>query len=106
MKARIPGASGLPDLTFNFALASFFGTTPDGKINLEAIALPPPFIADDHWWFATIEAARDPVTGLTADPAPPYAPFASNANQVTALGNPFSVSLFHDRWYGSRCAAH
>jgi cytosine/adenosine deaminase-related metal-dependent hydrolase len=106
LKARIPGASGLPDLTFNFALASFFGMTPDGKINLEAIALPPPFIADDHWWFATIEAARDPVTGLTADPAPPYAPFASNANQVTALGNPFSVSLFHDRWYGSRCAAH
>ena len=41
-------------------------------MNLEAIALPPLFTADDHWWFATLEAARNPATGLTADPAPPY----------------------------------
>ena len=31
LKAHIPGASVLPDLTFNFALVSFFGLTPDGK---------------------------------------------------------------------------
>lgn len=104
LKARIPGANVLPDLMFNFALASFFGLTPDGKVNLEAMAPPPLFTADDHWWFATLEAARDPVTGLTADLAPPYAPYASNENQVTPFGNPFTARMFHDRWYGARCA--
>jgi hypothetical protein len=104
LKARIPGASALPDLTFNFGLVSFFGMTPDGKVNLEAIALPPLFTADDHWWFATLEAARDAGTGLSADPEPPYAPYASNANQVTLSGNPFAAPVFRDRWYGSTCA--
>jgi cytosine/adenosine deaminase-related metal-dependent hydrolase len=102
LKARIPGASMLPDLTFNFALASAVGMTNDGNVNLEAIRLPPLFTADDEWWFATLEASRDPVTGVTAAPAP-YAPYPSNANHVTAAGNPFAAPHFRERWYSRRC---
>jgi hypothetical protein len=72
-------------------------------VNLEAITLPPLFTVDDHWWFATLEAARDPATGLTTDPAPPYAAYLSNANHVSSLTNPFAASLFHDRWYAASC---
>lgn len=95
LKARVPGASALPDIVFNFGLAQFFGSTPDGRINLEAIALPPLFVADDHWWFTTLEAI--------ADPAPPYAAYPANANQVSEWGNPFAADLFRDRWYASNC---
>lgn len=102
LKANVPGASALPDLTFNFGLVQFFGMTPDGKVNLEAIALPPLFTVDDDWWFATLEAARDGM-GLTADPSPPYAMYPSNSNQLTSFGNPFAAPLFHDRWYGADC---
>jgi 5-methylthioadenosine/S-adenosylhomocysteine deaminase len=104
LKARIPGAAALPDLTFNFGLISFFGTTPDGKVNLEAMTPPPLFTADDRWWFATIAAERDRVTGLTDDPNPPYAAYAANTNQATPLGSPFAAPLFRDRWYAPRCA--
>jgi 5-methylthioadenosine/S-adenosylhomocysteine deaminase len=103
LKARIPGAAGLPDLTFNFGLVSFFGMTPDGKLNLEAMAPPPLFTADDHWWFATLAAERSAVTGVTDVPTPPYAAYAANANQTTPLGSPFAAPLFHDRWYSPRC---
>jgi hypothetical protein len=106
LKARFPGGSALPDIIFNFALAQFAGMTADGKINLEAIALPPLFTADDHWWFATLEGERDPSTGLTADDASPYAAYPSNANQVNASGNVFARAAFHDRWYGSSCTIH
>ena len=77
LKARIPGASGLPDLIFNFALIQFFGATPDGKVNLESIQLPPLFVADDHWWLSTLEG--------TADAEPPYAVYPSNFNQTFDL---------------------
>jgi 5-methylthioadenosine/S-adenosylhomocysteine deaminase len=103
LKARIPGYSAFPDLIFNFGLVSLFGT-PDGQVNLEAIVPPPLFTADDHWWFATLEAARNPATGLTADSAPPYGPYAANANHVTTSGSPFAAPLFRERWYGSACA--
>jgi 5-methylthioadenosine/S-adenosylhomocysteine deaminase len=104
LKAHIPGAGALPDLTFNLALASFFGMTPYGNLNLEAMTPPPLFVVDDHWWFATLEAARDPVTGVTADPNPPYKPYESNANQITRSGNPLAQAAFRDRWYGARCS--
>ncbi len=97
LKAHIPGASALPDLTFNFGLVQFFGMTPDGKVNLEAITLPPLFTVDDHWWFATLES--------TVDPLPPYATYPSNSNQLTPSGNPFAAQLFHDRWYSAGCGA-
>jgi hypothetical protein len=103
LKAHIPGASVLPDLTFNFGLAFYFGMTADGMVNLEAMTPPPLFTVDDRWWFATLEAERDPVTGLTALSAPPYAAYVSNSNHVTAPGNPFAARVFRDRWYGERC---
>ena len=96
LKARIPGAAALPDLHFNFALVSFFGTTPTGQLNLEAITPPPMFTIDDHWWFSTLEARPD------ADP--PYAAYAANSNQLTSSRNPFRAKSFRHRWYG-RCAA-
>ena len=105
LKAHIPGASTLPDLTFNFGLVSFFGLTADARVNLEAIMVPPFFTVDDHWWFATLEAVRDPVTGVTADSAPPYAAYPSNANHVSSLMSPFAAPLFRQRWYGATCAA-
>ena len=104
LKAHIPGASALPDLTFNFTLAFYFAT-PDGNVNLEAMRPPPLFTVDDHWWFATLGSVRDSVTGLTVDSAPPYAAYLSNANHDTPWGNPFTASLFHDRWYSAQCAA-
>ena len=103
LKARIPGAAALPDGAFNFLLVSFFGTTPDGRLNLEAMTPPPSFTADDHWWFATLEANRDPSSGLTAVATAPYAMYPSNANHVTAAGNPFAASDFRERWYAAGC---
>ena len=94
LKARVPGASALPDIVFNFGLAQFF-PTPDGRINLEAMALPPLFVADDHWWFSTLEGV--------ADPAPPYVAYPANVNQVSEWGNPFAADLFRERWYAPTC---
>jgi hypothetical protein len=105
LKAHIPGASALSDLAFNFALAFYFGMTADGKVNLEAMTPPPLFTIDDHWWFATLASVRDADTGVTVDSAPPYAPYAWNANHDTPFGNPFASPLFHDRWYNAACAA-
>ena len=105
LKAHIPGASALSDLAFNFGLAFYFGMTADGKVNLEAMTPPPLFTIDDHWWFATLASVRDAVTGVTVDSAPPYAPYAWNANHDTPFGNPFAPPLFHDRWYNAPCAA-
>ena len=104
LQANIPGASALPELTFSLGLAFYFGT-PDGRVNLEAITPPPLFTVDDRWWFASLASERDPVTNLTLDLSPPYARYASNANQRTAQGNPFAAPLFHDRWYGVECTA-
>ena len=97
LKARVPGASALADIVFNFGLIQFFGTTPDGKVNLESIVPPPFFTADDHWWFATLEGA--------IDPQPPYATYPANANHVSASGSPFAARLFRERWY-ARCEGH
>jgi len=102
LKARVPGASGLPDIVFNFGLIQVFGPAPEGKVNFESIALPPLFTVDDDWWFATVENARDEVSGLTAAPAP-YAAYPSNANQLTGGANPFTQAAFRDRWYGASC---
>ncbi len=102
LKARIPSVSALPDLTFSFILVNLVGT-PDGRVNLEAMKPPPLFTADDDWWFATLASLRDPVSGLTADTNPPYAPYLSNSNQDTALGSPFAAKLFQNRWYGAAC---
>jgi hypothetical protein len=83
----------------------YFGMTSDGRVNLEAMTPPPLFTIDDHWWFATLASVRDPVSSVTVDSTPPYAPYASNSNQDTPFGNPFAAPLFHDRWYDAQCAA-
>jgi 5-methylthioadenosine/S-adenosylhomocysteine deaminase len=106
LKARIPGASDLPDLMFNLGLADVFRTTPVGRVNLEAIRPPPLFTVDDEWWFATLGSVRDPVTDVTAVTDPPYAPYLSNSNQDTAFGSPFAADVFHNRWYGVPCGVH
>ncbi|AMY09600.1 S-triazine hydrolase [Luteitalea pratensis] len=106
LKARIPGASDLPDLTFNLGLAFYFGSTADGRVNLEAIRPPALFTVDDHWWFATLASVRDSVSDLTADTDPPYALYLSNSNQETAFGSPFAADLLHNRWYEVPCGVH
>ena len=74
LKAHIPGASALSDYV-QFQSRVLLRDDGRWKINLEAITPPPLFTVDDHWWFATLAAVRDAVTGLTLDPAPPYTPY-------------------------------
>ena len=103
LKANFPGGPSLTDLQFNlFVLVNFFGL-PGAIVNLEAIAPPPLFTVDDDWWLATLAARRDPVSGLTDDATPPYGRYLANANQVTALGNPFAIEQFQERWYSRGC---
>jgi 5-methylthioadenosine/S-adenosylhomocysteine deaminase len=106
LKAGFPGGASLTDLQFNlFVLAHFFGLTPAGDVNLEAMRPPPLFAADDDWWFATLAGARDPITGLTDDATPPYRPYPANSNHVTPLGNPFAAQQFQRRWYTGGCGS-
>ena len=91
-------------MTFNFGLVFYFGLTPDTKVNLEAMAPPPFFTVDDDWWFATLAAAREPVSGLTDAATPPYARYLSNSNQINALANPLAAQQFQNRWYAGGCA--
>jgi cytosine/adenosine deaminase-related metal-dependent hydrolase len=105
LKANFPGGSALTDSQFNFfVLVNFFGLTPAGEVNLEAMTPPPYFTTDDAWWLATLGAQRDAVTGLTADAAPPYKPYLANANQTGISGNPFAPEAFARRWYAHGCS--
>lgn len=106
LKANFLGTAGLPDSTFNFGLAFYFGLTPDNKINLEAMTPPPLFTVDDAWWLATLGAKRDVVTGFTADVAPPYKPYLANTNQVSSSGNPLAPETFGQRWHSTGCPVH
>ena len=104
LKANFPGGSSLTDLQFNlFVLFNVFGL-PGGLVNLEALTPPPLFTVDDNWWLATLSAAREPLSGLTDDATPPYGRYLSNANQVTALGNPFAIAQFQERWFPAGCS--
>ena len=92
--------AGLSDTQFLFGvLIPTFGLV-DGKLNIEAMSPAPLFMADDDWRLATVGAKLDPGSGLVADETPPYSRYPANANQVTALGNPFTPSDFELRWYG------
>ncbi len=91
--------TGLTDPQFLFGvLVPVFGTV-DGKLNLEAMAPAPLFMADDDWRLATLGARVEGTTGLTADNTPPYARYRANFNQVTALGNPFAPGEFEVRYW-------
>ncbi|MCU1309076.1 MAG: trzA [Candidatus Angelobacter sp.] len=105
LKANFLGTAGLPDSTFNFGLAFFFGLTPENKVNLEAMKPPPFFTVDDAWWLATLGAKRD-ATGLIEDVAPPYKPYLANTNHVSASDNPFAPETFEQRWYSTGCPVH
>jgi hypothetical protein len=91
--------TGLTDPQFLFGvLIPVFGTV-NGKLNLEAMAPAPLFMADDDWRLATLGAKVEGTTGLTADNTPPYARYRANFNQVTALGNPFAPGEFEVRYW-------
>jgi 5-methylthioadenosine/S-adenosylhomocysteine deaminase len=102
LKAGFPDGASMSNAQFNGLLAALFGLA-NGDVNLEAMTPPPLFTIDDHWWLATLAAARNPLTGLTDDPSPPYGRYHSNANQLTAAGNPFAVEQFQNRWYAGAC---
>jgi len=102
LKASFDGTAALDDLTFNFGLGTFFGFAPGPLVNLEGITLPPLFTVDDDWWFATLGADLEEETGMTDVTTAPYGRYVSNANQVTADGNPFGARDYEQRWYRTR----
>jgi cytosine/adenosine deaminase-related metal-dependent hydrolase len=83
-----------------FVLLPIVGTTPDGKLNLEAVALTPLLVEDDDFFFDVLGARVDPSTHLVVDATPPYGLYPSNLNQLQAGIDPFRPSAFEDRWYG------
>jgi hypothetical protein len=96
LKAGFPGGAALTDAQFNFfVLVNFFGLTPDGLINLEAMVPPPFFTVDDTWWLATL--------GAKVAATSPYKPYAANANQIGVSGNPLAAEVFEQRWYAGGC---
>jgi len=94
LKAHVAGgaAVSLPDPVFRSLLASEVGVLPDGSLNLESIRLDPLFEQDDHLLTDFLHAQVDPVTGLLADPDPPYQLYPADLNFVGPLGNPFAVA--------------
>jgi hypothetical protein len=99
LKARIPGAGALSDAQFTLALASQFGLTPDGLLNMEATQLSPLLLEDDDFFFHLLGGDVDPATGLIADDTPPFKLYPSNFNQAAAGGDPFSAPDFRDRFF-------
>jgi hypothetical protein len=104
LKARIPGAGALTDAQFTLALASQFGVTSDGLLNMEAIQLSPLVVVDDDFFFHLMGDEVFVDTGLIADDTPPFRLYPSNFNQVGADGDPFSAPDFRDRYFAF-CAA-
>jgi len=98
LKTRIPGASSLTDAEFRQRLTSFFGLTPDGRLNMEKLDLAPVLVQDDDFYFHLIEAdvAGD---GLIADETPPFKLYPANFNHVQAFGNPFDAQRYRDQYY-------
>jgi cytosine/adenosine deaminase-related metal-dependent hydrolase len=78
-------------------LVPVFGTTANGRLNAESIALSPILPEDDQFRFDEIEGRRNP-SGAIADPKPPFGLYPSNVNQnPPGGGNPFAN--FESRWY-------
>ena len=99
LKARIPGAGAATDAEFALGLASHFGLTADGLLNMEAIQLTPPLVADDDFFFHLVGDETFADTGLIADDTPPFRLYPSNFNQVGTGGDPFSAPDFRDRYF-------
>jgi cytosine/adenosine deaminase-related metal-dependent hydrolase len=90
LQAHVAGGAvaNLPAPAFRGLLDAEVGTLPDGSANLERIQLKPLLEDDDLLLSAEEHGYTDPVTGLIADPNPPYALYPSNFNQIGPLGNP------------------
>lgn len=84
LKARVAGgaAAGLPDPIFRALLAAQVGLRPDGSLNLEAVGLLPLFAADDDFFGHLLRGDVDPLTGLIADPTPPFELYPANLNHL------------------------
>jgi 5-methylthioadenosine/S-adenosylhomocysteine deaminase len=81
----------------NRVLAPLFGRV-GGRVDLEPIALPPLFTADDHFFF-TMLAGRKTRNGRPDDRAPPFRLYRANFNAIGPGGDPFAPSRFARRWY-------
>jgi hypothetical protein len=84
LKARVAGgaAAGLPDPVFRGLLAERVGLRPDGSLNLEPVQLLPLFAADDDFFGHLLRGDVDPLTGLIADPTPPFSLYPANFNHL------------------------
>lgn len=99
LRLHSAAGAGLNDAQFLFGvLIPAFGLV-DNRLNIEAMSPVPLFTIDDHWRLATLGGHLDPLTGLVADDAPPYARYVANLNHVSAHGNPFAPDSFQSRWY-------
>lgn len=98
LKARIPGASALTDAQLTLALAAQFGLTSDGRLNMEAVQLSPPLVADDDFLFHFLGGERS-AAGLIADDTPPFKLYPSNFNHIGASGDPLDATAFRDRYF-------
>ena len=94
----------LAQFTLAMAADMFVGTTPDGRLNMEAVQLSPVLIEDDDFAFHLLGGDAVPGTRLIADGTPPFKLYAANFNHIGALGNPLEASALADRYYNS-CSA-
>ena len=103
LKAHVAGGAvaGLSDTQFRQLLSSssYFGLTPDGRLNIEGIQLTPVLIEDDDFYFHLLGAEVSPNTGLIADITPPFALYLANFNQAQSSGNPFIATDYRVRYF-------
>src|SRR5262249_31786153 len=99
--SHVPAAQQYTLSQFTFVIASdmYARTTPDGRLNMEAVQLSPLLIEDDDFAFHLLGGDAVPGTHLIADASPPFKLYPSNFNHIGALGNPFEASAFADRYY-------
>jgi 5-methylthioadenosine/S-adenosylhomocysteine deaminase len=99
LKTHIPGASTLTDVQFRQLLTSYFGLTPDGRLNMEGVQLSPVLVQDDDFYFHLLGGDVSSVTGLIADTTPPFGLYLTNLNAIQHLGNPFSAKTYRNRYF-------
>ena len=101
LKAHVAGGAvaGLSDTQFRQLLTSYFGLTPDGRLNIEGLQLAPVLVEDDDFYFHLVGAEVFPDTGLIADTIPRFMLYLANFNQVQSAGNPFIAADYRDRYF-------
>lgn len=100
LKANMDGGIYASDTDAEFlaAMKARWRVTPDGRLNLERLALEPLLLEDDQLMFAALGVERME-SGLLAVPAPPYRLYEANANHVRSGANPFEEERYRARWY-------